>query len=113
MLYIVLLVIIYKKSKIHISLPFDEASKKMLQIVLVPMTIVSIILTLQIALMGINVGNIGMLQGLATTISTNPYIMKFFALTPVWILLHGIITVIITSEMKITVKTDMMDLPKL
>jgi len=105
-LYIILIVIIYKKSKIHIHLPMDEASKKMLQIFLVPMTVISVILTLQVALMGMDVGNVQSLQRLGATIATNPYIIKFFSLTPVRILLHGIITIFITSELKISVKTD-------
>ncbi len=105
-LYVILLVLIYKKSKIRIIVPMDEASKKMLQIILVPLTVISMVLTLQIALMGINVTNIVSIQNLATIISTNPYIVKFISLTPVWILLHGIVTIIITSEFKISIKTD-------
>jgi hypothetical protein len=57
-IYVILLVIIYKKSKINITIPLDEASKRMLQIVLTPMTVISIILTLQIAIMGISINTI-------------------------------------------------------
>jgi hypothetical protein len=74
--------------------------------VLTPMTVISIILTLQIAIMGISINTIQWLQNIAIGISTNPYIFKFFSLTPVWILLHGIATIIITSEFKINIKTD-------
>lgn len=105
--YVILLVIMYRSSKIQISLPSDEAARRMLQIILVPLTVISIILTLQIALMGMNIGNILMLQELASKISSNPYIFNFFSMTPLWILIHGIATIIITSEMKISVKTDL------
>jgi hypothetical protein len=57
-IYVILLVIIYKKSKINITIPLDVASQKMLQIILTPMTVISIILTLQIAIMGISITNI-------------------------------------------------------
>jgi len=53
-LYVILLVIIYRTSKIKISLPSDEAIKKMLQLIFVPLTIISMILTLQIAILGMN-----------------------------------------------------------
>ena len=106
-LYILLIVLVYKKSKIHISLPMDEASRKMTQIIFVPLTVISIILTLQIALMGMEVTNIQSLSRLGETISTNPYIIMYFSLTPVWILLHGIVTIFLTSEMKVSTQTDL------
>lgn len=106
-LYILLIVLVYKKSKIHISLPMDDASRKMTQIIFVPLTVISIILTLQIALMGMEVTNIQSLSWLGETISTNPYIMMYFSLTPVWILLHGIVTIFLTSELKVSAQTDL------
>ena len=106
-LYILLIVLVYKKSKIHISLPMDDASRKMTQIIFVPLTVISIILTLQIALMGMEVTNIQSLSWLSETISTNPYIIMYFSLTPVWILLHGIVTIFLTSELKVSAQTDL------
>jgi hypothetical protein len=50
-LYIALLLLIYHKSKIRISIPEDEIIKKALYLVLVPLTVLSVILTLQIAIM--------------------------------------------------------------
>lgn len=106
-LYILLIVLVYKKSKIHISLPMDDASRKMTQIIFVPLTVISIILTLQIALMGMEITNLQSLSRLGETISTNPYIIMYFSLTPVWILLHGIVTIFLTSELKISAQTDL------
>lgn len=106
-LYVVLVVLVFKKSKITINLPMDEASKKMMQIVFVPLTIVSILLTLQIALMGMDVTNLQSLTWLGTAISTNPYVMIYFSLTPVRILLHGIVTIFLTSELRISAETEL------
>jgi hypothetical protein len=50
-LYVILLVIIYRTSKIRIALPGDEALKKMLQMIFVPLTIISMVLTLQIVIL--------------------------------------------------------------
>ncbi|MCX6825140.1 MAG: hypothetical protein NTY80_02845 [candidate division SR1 bacterium] len=106
-LYIVLLVVVYKTSKIRIKLPEDEAIKKMLQVIFVPLTIISIVLTLQIVLLGVNGINTTTLSNIATAVKNNPYMFKFMELTPVRMLLHGIITIIITSEFKVRVQTDL------
>ncbi len=106
-IYVIFLLVIYKTSKIKIWLPTDEAMKKMLQIIFVPLTVISMILTLQIAILGINGINITAISSIANTVANNPYIFQFVSLTPVWILLHGIVTILITSEFKVSVKTDL------
>jgi hypothetical protein len=106
-LYIVLLFIIFRTSKIKISLPNDEAIRKMLQLIFVPLTVISMILTLQIAILGINGINIVAISSVAQMVANNTYMFQFVSLTPVWILLHGIVTILITSEFKISVKTDL------
>lgn len=105
--YIILLVLIYKKSSINVKIPMDEWLKKILYILFVPMTVISVILTLQIAIMGIGVLNFEILQNFANNLTKNIYIYKFLTLTPVWILLHWIATILITSEMKMNIKTDL------
>jgi hypothetical protein len=106
-LYIVLLFIIFRTSKIKISLPNDEAIRKMLQLIFVPLTVISMILTLQIAILGINGINISAISSVAQMVANNTYMFQFVSLTPVWILLHGIVTILITSEFKIRVQTDL------
>jgi hypothetical protein len=106
-LYIVLLVIVYKTSKIRIVLPGDEAIKKMLQILFVPLTVLSMILTLQIAILGMDGVNITAISNVANAVTNNPYMFTFISLTPLRILIHGIITILITSEFKIRVQTDL------
>lgn len=106
-IYIILLVIIYRTSKIKIGLPNDEAIRKMLQMLFVPLTVISIILTLQIAILGMNGINIDSISNIANTLRSNPYIFQFISFTPVWILIHGIATIIITSEFKVSLKTDL------
>ena len=106
-LYVILLVIIYRTSKIRIVLPADEALKKMLQLIFVPLTVISIVLTLQIVILWMNRINITWISSIATAVTNNPYMFKFVSLTPVRILLHGIITIFVTSEFKVSVKTDL------
>ncbi len=106
-LYVILLVIIYRTSKIRIVLPADEALKKMLQLIFVPLTVISMVLTLQIVILWMNRINITWISSIATAVTNNPYMFKFVSLTPVRILLHGIITIFVTSEFKVSVKTDL------
>ncbi len=106
-LYIVLLIIIYRSSKIRITLPADEAMKKMLQIIFVPLTVISMVLTLQIVILGINGINIENIASIAKAVANNPYMFQFISLTPVRMLLHGIITIFITSEFKVSVQTNL------
>lgn len=105
--YIILLVIIYRTSKIRISLPGDEAIKKMLQLIFVPLTILSIVLTLQIVILWMDGINITAIWSISQAVANNPYMFKFVSLTPVRILIHGIVTILITSEFKVRVETDL------
>lgn len=104
--YVVLLVIIYHKSKIKIDIPEDDTTKKLIHLLFIPLTVVSIIITFQTVLMWINIVNIDSIQSIANSISANPYLFKFISRTPLWILLHWLATIIITSEMKISIKTN-------
>ncbi len=105
-LYVVLLVIIYHKSKIKIDTPDNETTKKVIHLLLVPLTVLSIIITFQTVLMWINIVNIESIQTIANSISANPYLFNFIRWTPLWILLHWLATVIITSELRISIKTN-------
>jgi len=105
-IYIVLLVIVYRTSKIRIRLPNDEAIKKMLQLIFVPLTIISMVLTLQIVLLGMDGITITSVGQIAKTVANNPYMFQFVSLTPVRIFLHGLLTIFITSEFKVKVDTD-------
>jgi hypothetical protein len=106
-LYVILLVIIYRTSKIRIVLPSDEAIKKMLQLIFVPLTILSVVLTLQIAILWMDGINITAIGSIATAVQNNPYMFRFVSMTPVWILIHGLFTIFITSEFKVRVQTDL------
>lgn len=104
-IYVVLLVVIYKNSSIKITLPMDPVAQKWILVFLVPLTVLSMILTLQIAVMWVNAINAVQLQALANTLTTNVTIYNFLIMTPVWILLHGLATILISSELKVGIKT--------
>lgn len=106
MLYIWLLIVIYLKSKIRIDLPSDSNKEKLLYVILIPMTVISIILTLQIALIGTKILDINHITTLTSNMQNNNYAYKFISLTPVRTFLHGIATILITSELNISFKSN-------
>ena len=105
LLYAVWLVIIYKKSTISIRFPADANIMKAIQILLVPMTVLSMILTLQMAILWINMIDADKLKEIVSHFTTSWYLYDFLRLWPVWLLVHGILTTVISSELKIAVKT--------
>lgn len=105
-IYWILLFVIYQKSKITVKIPDDEIIKKSLHLFFIPLTVISFILTLQIAIMWINILDPVWITFLGNALDQNEYFQMFIRNTPIWILLHWIATIIITSEMKIRIKTD-------
>jgi len=105
-LYILFLLLLYYKSKIRVNLSDDEILKRSIYLILVPLCVMSIILTLEIVILGIDSINLQILQKLANWLTTNVYLHGFITMTPVWILIHGIATVLITTEIKMNIKTD-------
>jgi len=106
LLYAWLLIVVYLKWKIQIRIPEEDGLQKLLYIILVPLTVTSIIITLQIALMWLQVLDVTKLQGLSETITWDNYFYKFFSITPVRIFLHWLATILITSELKVNFRSD-------
>ncbi len=105
-LYFLLLLLMYQKSKIRINLPSDEILQKTFSLLLVPLTVVSFILTLFIVFFWINVLNPESLAIFARWFTNNTYIIQSIVLMPVWIFIHWLFTVLISSEIKMSIKTD-------
>lgn len=105
-IYAALLWTIYNKSKISVNIPQDEILKKSLYIFFVPLTVISFILTIQIAIMGVSIFSVDNSVGIWNIIINNIYLQMFIKNTPLRILLHWIATILITSELKINIKTD-------
>lgn len=105
-IYWILLFIIYQKSKISIKIPEDEIIQKSLYLFFIPLTVISFIITLQIAIMWTNILNPSATIFLWNALDQNEYFQIFIKNTSLRILLHWIATIIITSEMKIKIKTD-------
>ena len=109
-LYAVLLALIYHKSKITIDIPSDQIMQKSLYLFFVPMTVLSMCLTVEIILLGTNVLSQTSLVWAVEWFTNNIYLQQFIINTPYWVLLHWLATIIITSELKTRIRTDVSDI---
>ena len=106
-LYLWLSLLIYYKSKIHISLPMDDVVQKILYIVLVPFTVVWIIFSLMIVFFGTTIFDPVSLSQLILQLPQNPILFTIISWMPVWLSIHALCTILITSELQIQIKTGM------
>jgi len=109
LLYLILLFILYKKSTISIRLPSDGVIQKMLYLVFVPLALTSVILTLYILLWGSGIISLAILTEWSASNSFLTVVSQIFSLTPLWIALHGIATLLITAEIPMRMETDLSD----
>jgi len=109
-LYALLLFLIYHKSKITIDIPWDQIMQKSLYLIFVPLTVLSMLLTLEIILLWTSLLSQQSLSNLVNEFTNNFYLQEFIINTPYWIFIHGLATIFITSEFKTKIKTDVSDM---
>jgi len=112
-LYALLLFVIYHKSKINIDIPTDQIMQKSLYLFFVPLTVLSMCLTLEIILLGTNILSQSSLLWVAEWFTKNIHLQQFIINTPYWVLIHGLATIIVTSWFKTRIKTDISDMPSI
>lgn len=105
-MYALLLFLIYHKSTISVSIPSDQIMQKSLYLLFVPLTVLSMCLTLEIILLGTNILTYASLVEVAKWFSYNIYLQQFIVNTPYWFLIHALATIVITSEFKAKFKSD-------
>ncbi len=105
-MYAVLLFLIYHKSKISIDIPSDQIMQKSLYLIFVPLTVLSMCLTLEIILLWTSLLSYKSLLSVAQWFSKSVYLQQFIINTPYWILLHWLATIFITSEFKTSFRSD-------
>ena len=106
LLYGLLLFFFYKKTTLRIKIPEDPVIRGGLYLVVVPLAITSVLMAFLVALFGIGVFDPQVLQQIVTPFTNNPALLSVFGLFPVWILLHGLITVILTCEVSLSFKSE-------
>jgi len=94
-IYFVLLIFLMTKSRISFWNVQSPALKIWLTILFLPCTVLSILLGIAIAIFGGQMVSLEGLRTLAYNVSDIPYAYNMILLTPVWIILPGIITILV------------------
>jgi hypothetical protein len=107
LLYVGLLFVLFKRSKLSIRLPEEDLTQKLLMVAMVPLTVISMILALQIAVLGMKIVDIQQLQTFALVFSkSGTFLYTFVIFTPLWMLLHGLITIGLTTTVGIRYRNE-------
>lgn len=99
--YLLLLLLIFLKSNIRVSMHAAGVKRFILTILFVPLTVVSIIMTLELAILGTNAFDMTQMAVIAQGFSANPFVYGFVQMTPVWLFVHTIVTILLISNIKL------------
>ncbi len=95
--YFLLLLFVVNKAHIGIGKIRNEIMRRILTLVFLPCTVISILVSVALAIYGNQVFDVNQLKLLADHFVTNPYIHNFIMLTPLRIILPGLVTIIVAA----------------
>ncbi|MBP6086106.1 hypothetical protein KA478_02775 [Patescibacteria group bacterium] len=95
--YLVMLLLLFLKSRISINFHVSGLKRVFLTIIGIPLTVISIATTLQIAVLGVQAFDITALQVLVSSWPLDGTYKQFIVNTPIVICLHAFITIFILS----------------
>lgn len=96
--YLLALLLLFLKSRLSIHFHVSGIKKVLLTILGIPLTIISIATTLQVAVLWTQVFNAQSLQALVATLPLQDIYKQFIIATPVIICIHAIITILLLSN---------------
>ena len=96
-IYFVLLIFVVNKAQIGIGKVKNEWLRWILTVVFLPCTVISIVVTLALAIYGNQVMDMEALKILADKFASNQRIHNFILLTPVWVIIPWIVTIIVAA----------------
>lgn len=99
--YILMLILIFVKSRLHVGFRLNPTTKILMTILCIPMTIISIILTLTVAVLGAQAFDPSALQALLATAPFYGFMREIVLHTPVIVFFHAVITVFMSSDLKL------------
>lgn len=102
--YLLLLLLLFLKSRVSIHFHVWWLQKFLLTMFCIPMTIVSITLTLQFAVLGLQAFDYNALQNLVWPLPIQDIYKQFVLQTPVIVTIHAFLTAIIVSHINRTPK---------
>lgn len=109
--YFFLLILIFAKSRIKIDVNFGGLKKVFYFILVVPMTILSVLFTLEIAILGVDIFSTAALTQTALTMPIPALYQNFLINTPMLISLHAFLTILLLSDIHFSLPRRRISLP--
>lgn len=100
-IYLLLLLLVFLKSNIRVSMHATGLKRFILTILFVPLTVSSLIMTLELAILGADAFNMTTMTLTAQSFSLNPFVFGFVQMTPVWLFIHTLATILLISNLKL------------
>lgn len=102
--YLLMLLLLFLKSRISVHFHLSWIKKVFLTLICIPMTIVSIATTLQIAVLWLQAFDMAALQSMVSSLPIQDIYKQFISNTPIVICVHAFLTIIILSNINWTPK---------
>lgn len=99
--YLGMLILIFTRSRFSISVQSNQLNEILMTLLFVPITMISTFLVIATIILGTSIVDINQISSLANTLTANPYIYKFIILTPLWIVLEGIVVMILLFDIRL------------
>ena len=103
--YLLMLLLFFLKSRISIHFHVWWLQKLFLTVICIPMTIISIATTLQIAVLWLQAFDMSVLQTMVSTLPIQDIYKQFISYTPIVICIHAFLTILVLSHINWTPKT--------
>lgn len=99
--YLGMLILIFTRSRFSISVQSTQLNEIMMTLLFVPITMISTFLVIATIILGTSIVDINQISSLANTLTANPYIYKFIILTPLRIVLEGVVVMILLFDIRL------------
>ncbi len=96
--YLILLIILLTKTKIHVETSHMPLPKAWIMTIMVIMTVISILLTIAIAVRGIQIVDYSQVLNIAKSFVEYPLLYNVIQYIPLVLLVHGLVTLYLISE---------------
>lgn len=110
LIYILLLIRVYKRSTLSRSVSIHHPLHRTAYVFLVPLTLLSFILTFYILARGSGILSVDILQSRSTSSPIFSVLANILSLFPVWVVIHGLLILLLSVRKTVHFDADMTDI---
>lgn len=110
-IYFLMLILIFAKSRINVWVHFSGIKKIIFFVLAVPMTILSTLFTLEIAILGVVVFDVPALTQVVSQMPIPYAYQNFLINTPIFISVHALVTILLLSDLHLKLPRRKISLP--